>query len=178
MLRPNNMFLGCLLLASCSSSTLIEETVPSENAQGSPNELAEAVERFSEIVLSGEFERLRSVLFSDEITFDQDGDIEEGIACFLHWTDSCRSETHHVVDILKSDHFVYYYHIDDNSVIVSFIEEDSRIIFYENPSLFLENNYLSEYFSCHFLKRGSEWFLKESVCFSETEGPFQQEPEV
>ena len=176
MLLRSNFILAALFLASCSSSSHADATALSE--QTDANDLKEVVERFSGVVISREFGILQTMMLSNEITFDSDGNIDPGIACFLHWLEACQFQNSHVADILKGKHFIYYYHLDEENVIASFIREEAREQFYEDPSGFLADSYLSGYFSCQFANRDGRWLLTESLCFSETEGPFVAEPEV
>lgn len=176
MLLRSNFISTTLFLASCVSSSHADATDLSEQADA--NELKEVVENFSGAVISRSFGILQAMMLSNEITFDRDGTIDPGIACFLHWLETCQFQNSHVADILKSNHFIYYYHLDEDNVIASFIKEEAREQFYDDPSGFLADNYLSGYFSCQFASRDGHWLLTESLCFSETEGPFVPEPEV
>lgn len=176
MLLRSNFILPVLLLASCTPSSKADATALSVQADAS--DLKDAVEKFSDAVISRNFSVLKAMMLSNDITFDRDGNIDPDIACFLHWIEACPYKNKHISDILKSRHFVYFYHLDEYNVIISFIKEEGREAFYAEPSVFLEDKYLSEYFSCQFIKSGGRWLLKESLCFSETEGPFVPEPDV
>lgn len=176
MLLRSNFILATLFLASCASSSNADSAALSRQADA--NDLKEVIGKFSEVVIARNFDALQTMLLSNEITFDRNGNIDPGIACFLHWVETCDLPNRHVKDILESKHFIYYYHLDEKNVIASFIREEGRESFFADPSGFLADKYLSDYFSCQFVNHDGRWLLKESLCFSETEGPFVPEPEV
>ena len=184
MPRRSKFAAGLFLLTSCLACAPTEATVVTEpaateeQAKGAKEGISIAAQSFTSVVLAGEFSKLKKMLHSNDFTFNRSGELFENIRCFISWTSGCEIESSGVLDILRGEHFIYYYHLDDDNIIVSFIRENSRNSFYENPDEFLRQNYLSDYFSCHFVRSGSAWLLKESLCYSETEGPFEQEPDV
>lgn len=139
--------------------------------------MREIIDRFTESVITGDLRPIRSLMFSNEFTFDQNGDINSAIKCFFLRNKECGSDKSIAHDILTGKFFLYYDHISEESVVVSFIREDARKEFYSNPSRFLEKQYMNSYFSCHMAKLENGWYLTESLCFSETEGPYEVEIE-
>jgi hypothetical protein len=115
---------------------------------------------------------------ADRNTFDQSGAIDEGIACFLASSNRCGTGRTPIQDILREGYFKYYYHLDNENIIVSYIRRSSRDAFDSNPTVFLGQRYLVDYFSCQFTALNGQWKLEESICFSETEGPFEPNPDV
>lgn len=176
MLNLSKLVLAMLLLESCAISP--HAGLAASSPPADKDDLAAVVEKFSDAVISRRFELLRVLMGSNNITFDQSGNIEPGIACFLHWMKNCPSQSNQIIDILKGKHFVYYYHLDSANVIASFIKEEARKSFYDDPSGFLENDYMTGYFSCQLVNHNGHWLLTESLCYSETEGPFEAEPDV
>lgn len=146
-------------------------------AQQTAGSISTASDHVADAIRSGNLFRLKTLIANEKITFESSGAINEEIACFLNWSTHCSFAKIPVQDILKEGYFKYYYHIDNDTIVVSYIKNSSRDSFYQDPTLFLEQNYLVDYFSCHFALLDNRWMLTESVCFSETEGPFGQETE-
>lgn len=148
------------------------------DAQETTSSISGVSENVAEVIKSGVLSRLRELIADESITFEKSGAINEEIACFLNWSERCSFAKVPIQDILKEGYFKYYYHIDESNIVVSYINKSSRTEFDADPAAFLESRYLDDYFSCHFALVGGRWMLTESVCFSETEGPFSPEPEV
>lgn len=167
------------LLATAALTTVLLGCVPGRlDAQEENRSLPDAANAVSLIIKRGDLARLGRLIDRPQITFDGNGNIDEGIRCFLNWDSRCPGKRNNINQILEGDHFHFYYHIDERTVVVSYIRTDSRTLFNEDPVAFLQGRYLEDYFSCQFILVGGEWLLQESVCFSETEGPFSLEPEV
>lgn len=163
-----SLFCLSILNAGCLSSA---------NAQQNSVVLKQVASEVSSIIESGELKRLGG-LMRGSITFDESGEIESNIRCFLNWNETCPNQRTSVQDIASREHFKYYYHLNDTDVIVSYIRSDKREEFYSDPERFLSETYLRDFFSCRFKLQDGLWLLQESVCYSETEGPFEGEPEV
>lgn len=146
--------------------------------KGDADTISVASEQVSEIIRNGDLSELKPLIGEERITFDSQGFIDQGIVCFLQWNPTCRSNRNQIKDILDNGFFKYYYHLSEYEIVVSYIRISKRQEFYNNPSDFLEHKYLYDYFSCHFKRINSRWLLTESICYSETEGPFAKEPEV
>lgn len=174
----SRIVIGCFFLALCTSCARVEMVSPTVNSQREPNSLQKAVQEFMNALLASDLDALKGLLFSDNITFNADGTINESTGCAFRMISNCPTGAGPAIDIIRAEHFIYYYHIDDENVIISFIEESGRKLFYDDPATFLEENYLTKYFSCWFKKNGNHWLLKESVCATESEGYFEPLPDV
>lgn len=140
--------------------------------------LTESAEYVSYIIRSGNLSLLNGVVYNPQITFAENGDVDDGIQCFLGVENKCQGVTSNVRSIIAGGYFIFYYHSSSDDVIVSYVRSSRRADFDLKPDVFLEGQYLENYFSCSFTRVDGRWFLRESVCFSETEGPFEVEPDV
>ncbi|WP_343792932.1 hypothetical protein [Brevundimonas kwangchunensis] len=112
------------------------------------------------------------------ITYDPGGQMDPGIRCFLVGGASCPLNSGKVREILSGRTFTYFHHVDDDTVVVSYIREGARPAFNASPQTFLPERYLEDYVSCLLVRIEGRWRLQESIFFAETEGPFSPEPDV
>lgn len=153
-------------ILGCAESSSSQEAIPS---------LPAMADEVSTIIKGENLQQLRGLIFEPLNTFDStSGEIEPGIRCFFINGASCPPESGTPKEIVLAENFKYYYHISNDDVVVNYIRGDLREEFLADPDIFLSSRYLKDYFSCRFIRINGKWFLKESICYSETEGPFTE----
>ncbi|WP_298095797.1 hypothetical protein [Brevundimonas sp.] len=153
-------------ILGCAESSSSQEAIPS---------LPAMADEVSTIIKSGNLQPLRGLIFEPLNTFDStSGEIEPGIQCFFIDGARCPPKSGKPREIVLAGSFNYYHHLSGDDVIVNFVREDRREDFLADPDSFLRSRYLKDYFSCRFIRVDGRWLIKESICYSETEGPFTE----
>lgn len=156
----------CLLLITLG----VAQASPMQSREDS---LSATSTEVAKILKSGNLVHLKKFLKPDNGYLNKNREIDRLLLCYLSWNDSCKGKKYAPRSIVRNSYFIYYYHLNNDAVVVSYIKSTDKKKFLRNPNLFLKNQYLTSYFSCLFTFNGNRWLLEDG-CYFESEDPFSE----